>query len=361
MVQAGVVGLRANVLWTSAALVVILLLATSTVRAQPPSSAEPGQPSSAGPAPDGAEAQRREAKARYEQGAKAYREERYKDAIDLFLEADALSPSSALSFNIARAYDKIQDVKNALRWYRDYLRREPSADDRKQVEKVIHTHELALRDRGIQQVTVVSEPAGATLRVDGRPVGVTPWTGELAPGTHAFALVLGGYSDTQRAVELAADRALFVDVRLVPAPAAPPVASAPPAAAATAGPRDAAPSHTANPPPRDEARPAGVRPLSFVLLGAGAASLGVAGAFELARRGAEDDARQERTQVGYAAALDKMQSRQTLARVFAGVGGAALIAGAVSLAIDLGRGEEIVAVAGTCGGTDCWVAARGRF
>lgn len=356
----------AGVSWASAVLAVVLL--ALPVRAEPPDGSLPEEKARAGGPAEGAAARRKEAEQRYGEGARAYRDGRYKDAIDLFLEADALSPSSALSFNIARAYEKIQDTKNALRWYRDYLRREPEAEDRRLVEDTIRAYELALSERGIQQISVISDPTGATLRVDGRPVGVTPWTGELAPGAHALSLALRGYADTTREVALEAERSLYVNVRLVPAPAAPPpaVASAirapgslpaPPAPAepARAGHAAAASSDTAAP---SSAR---VRPLTYVLIGGGAAALGVATAFELSRRNAEDDAESERTQIGYARALDRVESRQTMARVFAGVGGAVLLTGAISLVIDLGRGREAVAVSGACRAADCVVTARGTF
>src|SRR5690606_29128491 len=152
----------------------------------------------AGPSEAELQQRRQDAAQRYEQGVQAYQEGRHKDAIDLFLEADALSPSSALSFNIARAYEKIKDSSNALRWYRDYLRREPDAEDAEAVNELIEHYEQVLEQKGVQQVTVLSEPEGATVRLDGRPVGVTPWTGDLAPGQHEVALSLRGYVDTER-------------------------------------------------------------------------------------------------------------------------------------------------------------------
>src|SRR5690606_34701002 len=132
------------------------------------------------------EQRRQDAAQRYERGAQAYQEGRHKDAIDLFLEADTLAPSSALSFNIARAYEKIKDSSNALRWYRDYLRREPQAEDKEKVLEFVKQYEALLAEKGVQQVTVLSDPEAATVRVDGRPVGVTPWTADLPPGEHTI-------------------------------------------------------------------------------------------------------------------------------------------------------------------------------
>jgi tetratricopeptide (TPR) repeat protein len=85
------------------------------------------------PDPTTEEGKRAEGKARYERGAAAYSAGRFKDAIDLFLQADALASSAALSFNIARAYEKIGDDAASLQWYRDFRRREESrADDRQE-------------------------------------------------------------------------------------------------------------------------------------------------------------------------------------------------------------------------------------
>ncbi len=46
------------------------------------------------------------------------------------------------------------------------------------------------------QVKIVSEPAGASVFIDGKAVGVTPFvTGELTPGKHELVVKLGGYRD----------------------------------------------------------------------------------------------------------------------------------------------------------------------
>src|SRR5262249_30798358 len=50
------------------------------------------------------------AREKYRAGAAAYKAGHYKDAIDLFLDANRLSPSAALSFDVARAYEKLGDA-----------------------------------------------------------------------------------------------------------------------------------------------------------------------------------------------------------------------------------------------------------
>src|SRR3954471_8305692 len=132
------------------------------------------------------DARRAEAKARYEDGVQAYGAGRFKDAVDLFLAADKISPSAPLSFNIARAYEKLGDDSGALRWYRDYLRRSPNAQNASEVSAAIARYEARLAKKGVQQVTVLSTPSGATVSVDDANLGVTPGTFDLPPGHHVL-------------------------------------------------------------------------------------------------------------------------------------------------------------------------------
>jgi tetratricopeptide (TPR) repeat protein len=318
----------------------------------------------ADPASD--EAKRADAKSRYEQGVEAYKKDRFKDAIDLFLEADRLAPSAPLSFNIARSYEKIGDDAGALRWYRDYLRRDPNAKNAADVHKVVRGLESSLAKKGVQQITVLSTPAGGTVTVDGHPVGVTPFTGEFAPGKHEVDVSLRGYADSQQSVALSADEARDLIVRLVPDSGA---ASVPP-------PPGAAPASTSAAPPVSTATSlsidSGVSPertgprfgvLPWIGLGVGVAALGGALTFELSRRRAEDQAKNDQTQVGYQDKLDTMHSRQTTARILAGVGGAFVVAGGVLLALDLSspRSKERVAFSLSCAPQSCGLIASGRF
>src|SRR5579863_9763424 len=97
-----------------------------------------------------------QAKQRFASGAQAYREARYRDAIDLFLQANKLDPHAELIFNVGQAYEKLGDVPSALRSYREYLRLSPGATDRATVEASIRNLETRLRDKGVQQVSVFS-------------------------------------------------------------------------------------------------------------------------------------------------------------------------------------------------------------
>lgn len=94
-----------------------------------------------------------------------------------------------------------------------------------------------------------------------------------------------------------------------------------------------------------------------MVLGAGGASFVAALSFELARRSAESEAKsapQREYQVHYEA----MRSRQTTARVLAGVGGALLVTGGVLLVLNTPRASKLGAA---CGPDGCRAVALGSF
>jgi tetratricopeptide (TPR) repeat protein len=277
-----------------------------------------------------AEQRKAQAKSKYEQGVELYRSERYADAVQFFLEADALSPSAALSFNIARAYEKLADDAATLRWYRNYLRLNPEAPNGAEVRQSIQTLGLSLSKKGIQQLTVLSTPPGATVAIDGLALGVTPLTVELKPGAHHALVTLRGFADAARDFTLSAPAPMDLSIGLEPAPAvAPPFAGAGPTAQGMAA------------PPKERGRRFGVAP--YITLGVGALALGGAAYFEASRRSAQNAARDDNTQLATQADLDAMNSRQTVARVMFGVGGVLVVTGATLLVFNTRLSPESTA------------------
>lgn len=291
---------------------------------------------------------RSDAKALYEQGAEAYRGGRYARAVELFLAADALSPSAALSYNVARAYDRLGKVEKALRYYRDYVRRAPPSVQVNEAQAAITALEQRLKQRGIQQVTVRSEP-NAELDIDGLALGSTPWTGELPPGSHRLTLAREGFVPTSRSFDLSAERALDVDVRLErsSAGALVPASGSAENPVAAGGPRK---PHE----PAQDSSSGGFGPWPWVTVAAGGATLAAAGVFELARKNAEDDAKHADDQLAYAEALDIMHHRQTAARVLFGVGAGLVAVGVTLVLVDFGNQRDERRVAVTCSPGACF-------
>lgn len=290
------------------------------------------------------------AKAKYQEGAAAYSAGRFKDAVDLFLAADHLAPSAPLSFNIARAYEKLGDDGGTLRWYRDYLRRSPNAANAAEVEAQIVALAHALQKKGIQQLTILTSPAGATVTIDDQPLGVTPWTSELAPGQHHLLLSLRGYADVERDLTLLPDQPLEQTLRLEQR-------------SENVSERGATPEPSRALPAPEQPVKAGKKlgVVPWVTLGAGGAALGLALTFELLRRSTEHQAEQHPIQIEYQDYLHREQSRQTTARVFAGIGSALVAAGGLMLLFDTGGPARKTTASLSCVPGACGVAARGSF
>jgi len=166
----------------------------------------------------------------FDKGVTAYREGRFYDAVDIFLETNRLYPDPKLSFNVGKALEGMSNQAGALRYYREYLRRLPDAPDAHDVESHVHQLEQALSQKGLQQLTVLSTPDGATVKLDGQAVGVTPWTGESFAGKHRIVLEAAGYRRSESVIELDSHRARDFSIELEKAPdvtlADPPVKSA---------------------------------------------------------------------------------------------------------------------------------------
>jgi tetratricopeptide (TPR) repeat protein len=238
------------------------------------------------------------AKALFEKAASAYATGHYYDAIEEFLEVDRFYPNAQLPFNIAKAYDNLGNRAGALRYYREYLRRSPAAPDHDSVVTRERDLEIALAERGVQQVTVFSDPPEATVLLDDRPVGLTPWTGETWPGHHRVVVQKNGYLAHEVVMELDPLKAEEVNLELAPAPT---VAPPPPAA----------PVHDEKPWPLTRR----MSVLTWTTLGVGTAALG--------------------TSIAVQASSAKDSRITPAAGFFAGLGTAAAVVGGVMLYLDL--------------------------
>jgi hypothetical protein len=252
---------------------------------------------------------------------------------------------------MAQAYERLGDVRNALRSYRDYLRQHPGEQDRRFVETRVQNLERRLREQGIQQVTVFSTPSDATVVLDDKPVGKTPWTGEAGSGRHVLVVQLDGYVPTRKEFVLT-DHAMDLDIALISLdrPATPLVA----------------PQQSPPPAPLPQADGGGgtIRPWTFVALGVGVAALGGSLTFEFLRKSAESDAENDVTQLAHHEDYETMKGRQTAARVLLGIGAAATIAGGVLLYIDLSRegpSDTKPRVAIGCRGGACGLVGSASF
>lgn len=317
-----------------------LLLDASATSAPPASPSVAGADTGAAPTspahsdPDAAE----RAKALYQKGAEAFTAQRNAEAISYFRRAAELAPNPKLTYNIALAYEEMGDTGRALAEYRSYLRHASELERQSDALARVRALEAALAASGVQQLSVASEPAGATVRIDGRTMGVTPWTGELAPGEHEVALALAGHASRNVRVTLDPAHASEVSLTLPsePAPAE----------------RDA----------ELDRRPR-VAPLTWSFLGVGVGALAGGLAFELSRASSSERAENATSPVDAARASGEAHAKQMTSLVLLGIGGAFSVAGGILLARDLDTGDEGVKASLTlpCTPGFCGVNAVGRF
>ncbi|MBN1609521.1 MAG: PEGA domain-containing protein [Polyangiaceae bacterium] len=316
--------------WASAALVAAMLLRGAPVAAQPRTGAAPASPRGSE-----AQSQRERAAARFDRGIQLYRAGRYAEAFDTFLEARKLYPSPAFSFNLGRCAERMKDTPSALRYYRQYVRESPYAEDLDQVTERIRSLEQTLATRGVQQVTVLSDPEGATVHVDETPVGITPWTGELAPGVHALKLARSGYEDAVEKLDLPAERAVDVSVRLSQVESEPSTVPAKveqqpvPAPAAAPRPAESEAAHRSG---------AKIHVWTWGVLAGSAVALGGAGVYELFRRHSESEIPRHEAQLARLDEYQSMQDYQRNARVLLGIGSVLALVGGGLVLWDLSSG-----------------------
>lgn len=257
----------------------------------------------------------------YERAADAYAKKRNFEAIELFKAAAALTPNPLFSHNIAVAYEDLGDVRNALRYYREFLRSAEASVDRGPDEERVAKLEARLGELGVQQLTIMSRPSQAIAFVDDVPVGVTPWTGELVPGAHQVRVESAGHRPARAEVNLPQHRSAELLLELSPQ-------AEPPGAGATA------PAAVQDESPKMSLL-GRVKPLSWALLGTGAGSLGGALFFELSRASSARRAESAGNAVDEARARGAADAKQSASLLLFGVGGAFTVAGGILTVLDL--------------------------
>ncbi len=207
------------------------------------------------------------AKAAFKRAVEAEERQDWRTAVDEYLTAYEAMPHPDVLFNVATAYEKLNELRQAAAYYGRYLQDAPSAADRAKVERTIDglrkkpsavtiesapvgamivvdgerkgrapielklpggQHQIVAEHSGTtstRQITVeFAEPAaillavggngtlvvssneaGATVRLDGNPVGVTPYTGGVTPGRHIIVVEKVGFTTVERVVDVPPD------------------------------------------------------------------------------------------------------------------------------------------------------------
>jgi outer membrane receptor for ferrienterochelin and colicins len=150
------------------------------------------------------------ARALDQEGVRSFRESRYRDAIAYFQAAYRSGGPSSELWNIARSKERMDDAEGAAESIDAYLAlKDLSPQDRAEAEREAQ----ALRARP-SALTVMTEPPGATVWVDGKPAGATPLSVEVHGGAHTLTIHRDGYAAETRAVQPRFGRAVIVTLDL---------------------------------------------------------------------------------------------------------------------------------------------------
>ncbi|MBZ0234193.1 MAG: PEGA domain-containing protein, partial [Deltaproteobacteria bacterium] len=210
---------------------------------------------------------RARAKAAFARAVDAEERQDWRTAVDEYLTAYELAPHPDVLFNVATVYERLNELRQAATYYRRYLQDAPDAPDRAKVERTIEAlrkkpsavtiesapagaviivdgerkgraplelklpggeHHVVAEHSGTtaqRRITVeyaepaaitlavggngtlvvTSNEAGAVVRLDGNQVGVTPFTGVVAPGRHTIVVEKPGFTTVERVVEVPPD------------------------------------------------------------------------------------------------------------------------------------------------------------
>lgn len=158
-----------------------------------------------------------DARALFEEGAQAYRDERYPDALRAFEASYRAREVPVVLFNVAQTLRALDRPAEAIEAYRRYLRTDSDLDAarREAIESVIA--ELAPQ---VCFVRVELVPEDAELEVDGRSLGRGPFAEPIAvdPGSRRFEARAPGYVSATRSLQLrpGTERALPLALREEP-------------------------------------------------------------------------------------------------------------------------------------------------
>lgn len=145
--------------------------------------------------------QTRKARKLSRKGAKAYKAKKYEAALKHFKAANRIVPHPNLDVNIGRTYEAMGQPDQAMVHCKIALNAagvpaRTQAAAQTCVDRV--TAQLAR-----PTLEIKTEPPGATVHIDGRPVGKTPWRGSTEPGRRQIDLERQGHKTVSHTVNAA--------------------------------------------------------------------------------------------------------------------------------------------------------------
>lgn len=200
---------------TLSALIAALIIVPAVAGARPKKPRRPKPPATLTPA-------QKEADRYFKSGVALFKEAKYSEALAEFQRAYEIAPHPLVLYNIAGCHRELSQYGDAVKAYERFL-----AEGKGQVPASRLTAaqtELDSIYARIARVTVTVSPDGATLLVDGNPLGtLVEMPLILSPGEHKLVGRAPGRKDAERTVKVASGDELTVELHLAEVPAEPDV------------------------------------------------------------------------------------------------------------------------------------------
>ena len=254
------------------------------------------------------DAQGVDAREEFLRGQTAYQQGDFQRAVDAWRRAYEADPRPLLLYNLARAYERLGQINEALEALDEYLDRASPDDEHQSNARALSA---SLRERlAATAFVVVGAPDGTTIVVDGTAHSRTPRVDPIRvePGSHQIELRHDDYESFQAAVVVPAGQTVEVRAQMQPRAGGSVVLT------------PASDVHTEEPSSL----------LPFVLIAGGGAAIAVGAALGIIALGAADDPEQFDSARGLALGAD----------ILFGVGAIAAGVGVVLLAIGGGEAER---------------------
>lgn len=139
---------------------------------------------------------------------------RYDEAVRLYRQAIALIEHPDLLVRLAQVLTVQGDHRGALSSCQRALSSELLTPQTETVARQC----VSTANAHLDEVTAVidTNPQGASIRLDGSPIGLTPWRGSLPPGRRQFDFELDGYRAATRLVDATKGSKVNLRVLLLP-------------------------------------------------------------------------------------------------------------------------------------------------
>ncbi|HSQ66693.1 MAG TPA: PEGA domain-containing protein [Polyangiaceae bacterium] len=193
--------------------------------AQPPKPATATTATTAAPAAAAAP-NLAEAKKHYGEGEKKYKAGDFAGALPEFQAADAVKSTPQSQRYIGLCQDNLGHYADAVAAYEKFLAAVPAKMKKEGDEIAKRVEQIKAMPAHLH---VESTPTGASIVIDGKPMGTTPADVDVAAGKHILHIELPGYLPNDRDLDLAyaAKQDIKAELQAKPAEAAAPVATAP--------------------------------------------------------------------------------------------------------------------------------------